>query len=68
MKCPRCDSENTGILTKSPVGDAWEMYICNECFYSWRSTEHVIVHDKFKIKPGDIERMQVIPPVPPLDK
>lgn len=68
MKCPRCDSENTGILTKSPVGNVWEMYICNECFYSWRSTENVVVHDKFKIKPGDIERMQVIPPVPPLEK
>lgn len=67
-KCPRCDSENTEILTKSPVGDVWEMYICQDCFFSWRSTENVVVHDKFKLTPEHIANMQVIPPVPPLDQ
>lgn len=67
MNCPRCSSENIKTMVKSPVGDVWEMYLCKECFYSWRSTEDVMVLDKFKLTKEKIDSMDVIPPVPPLE-
>ena len=39
MKCPRCDADTVRVMTKSPVGDVWEVYVCDTCSYSWRSTE-----------------------------
>lgn len=55
-------------MVKAPVDDAWEVYVCNTCFYSWRSTETINIHDTFKLEPEEIPMLQVIPPVPPLDK
>ena len=26
MKCPRCDADTVRVMTKSPVGDVWEVY------------------------------------------
>ena len=66
MKCPRCDEESVRVMTKSPVGDAWEVYVCDTCYYSWRSTEDVHVHDVFKLKAADIPNLQQIPAIPPL--
>ena len=54
MKCPRCDADTVRVMTKSPVGDVWEVYVCDTCSYSWRSTEEIHVHDVFKLKPEDI--------------
>ena len=34
MKCPRCGSETVRVMTKSPVGDVWEVYVCDTCYYS----------------------------------
>lgn len=68
MKCPRCGSEEVRVMVKSPVGDVWEVYVCDTCYYSWRSTEKIDVHDTFKLKPEDIPGLQHIPPIPPLDK
>lgn len=67
MECPRCGSEKTKTMVKSPVGDVWEVYVCEECLYSWRSTEEVHVLDKFKLDPEKIKHLGVIPPIPPLD-
>ena len=53
-------------MTKSPVGDAWEVYVCDTCSYSWRSTENPHVDDVFKLKKEEIAKLQVIPPIPPL--
>ncbi|MEH6985727.1 non-oxidative hydroxyarylic acid decarboxylases subunit D, partial [Priestia megaterium] len=39
MKCPRCEFEKVSLLTKAPVDDAWEVYICETCTLSWRNTE-----------------------------
>ena len=50
MKCPRCGSETVRDMTKSPVGDVWEVYVCDTCYYSWRSTEEIHVHDVFNLK------------------
>lgn len=68
MICPRCDSNKVRKMVDSPVGKVWEVYLCEECFYSWRSTETINIHEKFKLDKEKIPTMHVIPPVPPLDK
>ncbi|MDR0347227.1 MAG: vanillic acid non-oxidative decarboxylation protein [Coriobacteriales bacterium] len=67
MKCPRCDSEKVKTMVKSPVGDVWEVYVCENCWYSWRSTETPQVLPKFKLNDQMIAELGVIPPIPPLD-
>lgn len=68
MKCPRCDSDNIRKMADSPVGNVWEVYVCDKCCYSWRSTESPKVIDKFKLNDEKIAKMGVIPPIPPLKK
>ena len=67
MKCPRCDSETIKIISTSPIPGVWEYYGCTTCSYSWRSTEHPVVHDRFKVKPEDIDKLPILPPIPPLE-
>lgn len=70
MICPRCNTENAVLMVKAPVDDAWEVYLCNTCYFSWRSTEDDLINDpqkydsKFKIKTEEIPLMIKIPPVP----
>ncbi len=72
MICPRCDSEKVNLLTKSPVGGAWEVYICETCCFSWRSTEDDDIKDpnkydkRFKIDKDKISELDQIPPIPAL--
>lgn len=66
MKCPRCDKDETRVMVKSPVGDVWEVYVCDSCFFSWRSTETIKVLPQFKLNDQKIAAMQMIPPIPPL--
>jgi hypothetical protein len=54
-------------MTKSPVGDVWEVYVCDVCAYSWRSTEDPKVWPTFKLKPEQIPNLDVIPAIAPLD-
>ncbi len=68
MKCPRCNSDNTRKMADAPVGNAWEVYVCEKCWYSWRSTETPVVIEKFKLDDEKIAHMGVIPPIPPLKK
>lgn len=68
MNCPRCESDKIRTMAKSPVGDVWEVYACEKCCYSWRSTETPVVIDKFKLNDEKIANLGVIPPVPPLKK
>jgi len=69
MICPRCDSKNSNLLTSSPVGNEWEMYICNDCNFSWRSTEPENIRNpemydpKFKLTQKKISMMMVNPPI-----
>lgn len=67
MKCPRCGGELISTIATSPVGDVWEVYECDDCFYSWRSTETPHVDDVFKLTKEKIANLQVIPAVPPLE-
>jgi hypothetical protein len=66
MKCPRCDSEKIRVMKKAPVGNAWEIYVCEKCLYSWRSTEDITIAPIFKLNDEKIAKMEVMPPVPPL--
>ena len=68
MNCPRCESDQVRIMAIAPVDHAWEVYVCDKCCYSWRSTEEIHILDKFKLDDEKIKNMQVIPPIPPLDK
>ena len=68
MICPRCDSDTARVMTKSPVGNEWEVYVCDKCWYSWRSTENITISPKFKLNDEKIANMQIIPPIPALKK
>lgn len=68
MICPRCDSDRARLMVKSPVGDEWEVYVCEKCWFSWRSTEEIRVLPKFKLDDAKIAAMGMIPPIPPLEK
>ena len=55
-------------MAKAPVDHAWEVYVCEKCCFSWRSTEKIRIHEKFLLDEEKIRGMQVIPPVPPLEE
>ena len=69
---PRCDTPGAGVVARSPVPGVWEMYLCQTCFYSWRSTEldeatkASAMSAKFRIDPAGLQRGHVMPTVPPL--
>ncbi|MBQ3267096.1 MAG: vanillic acid non-oxidative decarboxylation protein [Atopobiaceae bacterium] len=67
MKCPRCDFEGVSVIAKSPIEGVWEVYECDQCYFSWRSTEDIDVHDVFKLTKEKIDGLQIIPPIPPLE-
>lgn len=68
MKCPRCDGGRIETIATAPVDNAWEVYECMDCFYSWRSTETPRILPKFRLTPEQIKGLQVIPPIPPLER
>ncbi len=68
MNCKRCDSDKVRKMADSPVGNVWEVYVCDKCNFSWRSTETIEVLPKFKLNDEKIANMQMIPPIPPLKK
>jgi transposase-like protein len=72
MICPRCDSKRIELMVESPVGNRWKVYICNDCYFSWRDTEGEEITDpakyskKWKLNAEKLSTLQVIPPIPPL--
>lgn len=74
MICPRCDSNTVELMATAPKDNAWEVYICNTCNFSWRSTESEEITDpakydkRFKIDPARIPFLDIIPPIPELKK
>lgn len=72
MPCPRCDCDPVQVMATSPVGDVWEVYLCDTCSFSWRSTEPEQITDpaqydqRFKINPATIPGLDPMPPIPPL--
>lgn len=74
MKCVRCLKGTAAKFAEAPDGSgAWEMYVCDRCFFSWRSTEEDEVINPEKRDPdfqlnGEIEDLPIPVPVPPLKK
>jgi vanillate/4-hydroxybenzoate decarboxylase subunit D len=72
LVCPRCESDKTGVLTRSPVQGVWEVYHCEECFFAWRSTEPDFITDpekydfEFKLNRATLNQAAIMPNVPPL--
>ena len=66
MLCPRCGSEKTRRMVSSPVGNEWEVFVCDKCCFSWRSTEEIHVLPSFRLDDEKIANMATVPPIPPL--
>ncbi|MCE0494691.1 non-oxidative hydroxyarylic acid decarboxylases subunit D [Vibrio salinus] len=72
MICPRCGENNIEVLAKSQVPDVWEVYQCQHCLYTWRSTEPLRrisrehYPEKFKMTQEDIDNAPMVPSIPPL--
>ena len=74
MKCVRCLQDRAAKVAVAPDGSgAWEVYYCDRCNFSWRSTEEpeVIDPDKrdpwFQMDTVDIENLTALVPIPPLE-
>lgn len=72
MICPRCDSNTAEKLLDAPKDKSWEVFLCQTCWFSWRSTEDEVVtnpakyDERFKLKPDELDKLLAIPPIPPL--
>lgn len=70
MICPRCRTSGAELVAKSPVADAWEMYLCPACKFSWRTSEPPAVTDpeqydqRFRLTAEQLARFAEVPPVP----
>ncbi|MBL1100539.1 non-oxidative hydroxyarylic acid decarboxylases subunit D [Streptomyces coffeae] len=70
-ECPRCGHDRLDQIYTSPVAGVWEIYHCQQCLYSWRTTEPArrtqrdAYPDSFKMTVDDI-RNAIELPVPPL--
>lgn len=72
--CPRCNSKEVELLTRAPKDEAWEVYICDTCTFSWRNTENENITDpekydsRFKLDSTQFNQLAQIPPIPDLKK
>ena len=70
LTCPRCEHDKVRLMARAPLDDAWEMYICARCDYSWRSTEPATLQDPanydphLKLGDHDFADMTVVIPLP----
>jgi len=68
-KCPRCLTDSTSVISRSPVAGVWEMYICSTCGYSWRNTESLQNASPdhfpadFRVDASQLDRFRDLPPV-----
>ncbi|MFT0802645.1 non-oxidative hydroxyarylic acid decarboxylases subunit D [Bacillus swezeyi] len=68
--CPRCDLKKAETVSKSPVEGAWEVYQCQHCFFTWRSSEPEMItnpatyNPAFKIDPSEVGTAVHVPAIP----
>jgi late competence protein required for DNA uptake (superfamily II DNA/RNA helicase) len=75
MKCVRCLQESASKVASAPDGSgAWDIYYCEKCNFSWRTSEESEIIDPKKRDPWfqldnvDLDNLPVLVPVPPLIK
>jgi vanillate/4-hydroxybenzoate decarboxylase subunit D len=75
MLCLRCLRDTAKKIADAPDrSGAWEVYYCERCNYSWRSTEEeeITVLEKrdpeFQLDKTDLEALVDTSPIPPLEK
>jgi hypothetical protein len=73
MMCVRCYENTAARVATAPDGsNAWEIYYCERCNFSWRSTEEPEVIDPekrepyFQLKDVDLTQLMCPVPIPPL--
>jgi rubredoxin len=70
VECPRCAAPELARLAVSPVPDAWVVWVCRRCSYSWRSSEPPLNSSRahypgqFRLVASDIDSASEIPAVP----
>lgn len=74
MICPRCEHNDIATLATSPVAGVWEVFQCQRCLYTWRSTEpsrRTTREDypvEFRMSVEDIANAPEVPSIPPLER
>ena len=75
MQCLRCLAETAVKIASAPDGSgAWDMYHCEHCNYSWRTSEEEIVtvpekrDPRFQLDKVDLKTLLNPVPIPPLAK
>ena len=67
--CPRCESTSTKVRFESPVAGVWTLYGCDDCLFTWRSTEPDTITDpkqypaRFKVKLEELKHIPVMPAI-----
>ncbi|MEV6231257.1 non-oxidative hydroxyarylic acid decarboxylases subunit D [Saccharopolyspora shandongensis] len=70
--CPRCAHETVDKLYSSPVPGVWDVLQCQQCLYTWRTSEPArrtsrdAYPDRFKMTLEDIKAAREVPAIPPL--
>ena len=75
MICVRCLKDTARKVAEAPdQSGAWEVYYCERCNYSWRSTEEEEItvlerrDPEFQLDQVDLETLSSPNPIPPLAK
>ncbi|MBW1214486.1 non-oxidative hydroxyarylic acid decarboxylases subunit D [Pantoea allii] len=72
MICPRCEDHSIETMATSPVEDAWIVFQCQHCLYTWRNTEPARrtqrehYPEAFRMTQEDIDNAPAVPAVPTL--
>jgi len=73
MKCIRCYEDTVKEVAKAPDGsNAWVVFYCEHCNFSWRTSEEPQVIDPekrpafFQLKGVDLSDLMCPCPIPPL--
>jgi hypothetical protein len=73
MMCLRCLKNRAQKIAEAPDGSGeWQVYYCERCNYSWRSSEEAEVtvlakrDPVFQLGDVDLDALQILNPIPPL--